>query len=114
MLLEGFAVNQVHAISTDSTAFPSRSFNLLASPLFTYDSGNATLDATVATYGKKIRSILLNNTGLNLGAYVNYAHGDESQQATYGYEGWRLQKLRVLKKQYDPTGKFNFFEPIQV
>lgn len=114
MLLEGFAVNQVHAISADSTAFPSRAFNLLASPLFTYDSGNATLDTTVATYGKKIRSFLLKNTGLNLGAYVNYAHGDESQQATYGYEGWRLQKLRVLKKRYDPTGKFNFFEPIRV
>lgn len=112
MLLEAFAVNKVKSIPADSTAFPSRHQNILFSPLFTYDGENATLHAAAETYGKKIRSTMLRNTGLPLGAYVNYAHGDESQKAVYGYESWRLQKLQTLKKKFDPKRRFNFYEPI--
>jgi hypothetical protein len=50
----------------------------------------------------------------NLNTYVNYAFGDESQQAMYGYESWRLEKLKQLKRQYDPRGKFNHLAPITV
>jgi FAD/FMN-containing dehydrogenase len=114
MLLEGFAMNKVQAIDSRQTAFPSRQSNILASPLFTYEAGNATLDDAAVVYGKKIRNTMLKNTGLQLGAYVNYAHGDESQQATYGYETWRLRKLQSLKKAYDPYGKFNFYAPIKI
>ena len=56
---------------------------------------------------------MLNGTGSELRAYVNYANGDESQGAVFGYEPWRLQRLRELKKRYDPLGRFNFYEPIQ-
>lgn len=52
------------------------------------------------------------NEGQELHTYVNYAWGDESLQARYGYEPWRLQKLRELKTKYDPCGKFDFFNPI--
>ena len=31
----------------------------------------------------------------------------------YGYEPWRLEKLRGLKKVYDPKGKFNFYNPVK-
>lgn len=64
-------------------------------------------------YGKRIRSAMLNNTGLQLSAYVSYTHEDESQKATYRYEHWRMQRLRASKKKYDAKGKFNFYEPIQ-
>ena len=47
-----------------------------------------------------------------LSAYVNYAHGDEPLGAIYGYEPWRLERLRSLKKQYDPDFKFKFYNPI--
>ena len=33
-------------------------------------------------------------------------------EAVYGREQWRLEKLRKLKKKYDPQGKFNYFSPI--
>ena len=45
--------------------------------------------------------------------YVNYAHGDEPLEAIYGWEPWRLEKLKSLKKQYDPDFKFKFYNPIQ-
>jgi FAD/FMN-containing dehydrogenase len=45
-------------------------------------------------------------------SYVNYAHGDEKLESLYGYEPWRLEKLRALKKEYDPKGKFSFYAPI--
>lgn len=41
--------------------------------------------------------------------YVNYAHGDEPLEAMYGYEPWRLERLRSLKQRYDPHGFFNHY-----
>ena len=113
MLLEGFATNRVLEIPAASAAYPFRSNLLLASPLFTYPPDNATLDRYVSGLGRQIRAALLKGTGLQLRAYVNYANGDEDQEAVFGYEPWRLQRLRNLKKEYDPLGKFNFYEPIK-
>lgn len=113
MLLEGYPVNRVQAIPSDSTAYPDRSHNILASPLFNYPPNNASLDQEVAALGRKIRSAMQNGTG-DLSAYVNYAHGDESNQAVYGYESWRQQRLKDLKKTYDPHERFSFYEPISV
>jgi hypothetical protein len=44
--------------------------------------------------------------------YVNYATGDEPLQAKYGYEQWRLERLRTLKAQWDPEGRFSHYHPI--
>lgn len=44
--------------------------------------------------------------------YLNYAHGDEAPEAFYGYEPWRLERLRDLKKKYDPRGFFNSYHPV--
>lgn len=44
--------------------------------------------------------------------YMNYAHGDEPLQAMYGWEPWRLERLRSLKKRYDPHGFFNFYNSV--
>lgn len=57
---------------------------------------------------------MLEGTEVQYHAYVNYARGDESMEEMYGYEDWRLEKLRGLKKQYryDPHGRFNFYAPI--
>lgn len=30
----------------------------------------------------------------------------------YGYEPWRLEKLRSLKARYDPDGRFSYYNPI--
>ncbi|KAH6651426.1 hypothetical protein BKA67DRAFT_679642 [Truncatella angustata] len=44
--------------------------------------------------------------------YVNYAAGHEPIESMYGYEPWRLERLRALKAQYDPLNKFAYYNPI--
>lgn len=44
--------------------------------------------------------------------YVNYAAGHESLESMYGYEPWRLERLRHLKAYYDPKNKFAYYNPI--
>jgi hypothetical protein len=44
--------------------------------------------------------------------YVNYGHGSKDPpEALYGYEPWRLTKLRALKADLDPEGWFNGYQP---
>lgn len=44
--------------------------------------------------------------------YVSYGHGSKDPPgALYGYEPWRLEKLRQLKKELDPEGLFNGYQP---
>ena len=41
---------------------------------------------------------------MRFNAYSNYASGDETME--------QLEKLRGLKMQWDPNGRFTFFNPI--
>lgn len=45
-------------------------------------------------------------------AYVNYAAGYEPLEYRYGHEAWRLEKLRDLKKEFDPRNRFAWYNPI--
>jgi hypothetical protein len=109
--LEAYSTNRVDEIPSNSTAYPDRDGRLLLAPLLSY-AKNKSLDATAWEINSKIRGVLLEGTGKRLKAYVNYARGDESEEAMYGYEPWRLEKLLSLKKEYDPYGRFDFFAPI--
>lgn len=44
--------------------------------------------------------------------YLNYANGAEGLGASYGYDEWRMQKLKELKRKWDPEGMFSSFHPI--
>jgi hypothetical protein len=111
VFLEAYATNRVGDIPSNNTAYPDRDGQLLLAPLLNYEK-NASMDATAWEISSKIRDALLDGTGKKLEAYVNYARGDESVEEVYGFEPWRLEKLRRLKREYDPYGKFNFFAPI--
>jgi Berberine and berberine like len=83
-----------------------------SSPAIFYQA-DTSLDAQAEEFGRHARSLLKAGSGSpEQHSYVNYAHGDESLEEVYGYKPWRLQKLRWLKKKYDPKNKFGFFEPI--
>lgn len=74
----------------------------------------ANLEREAEEWGTKARTLVQSGTnGRPLSAYVNYAHGDEPLEAVYGYEPWRLARLRKLKKRYDPDFKFRFYNPIR-
>lgn len=111
VLLEGYATNRVSAIPSDSTAYPNREGQLLLSPFMTYER-NESLDAEAWEVEGRIRDVMAKGTGEPRKAYVNYARGDETVEELYGPEEWRLERLRGLKREYDPFGKFNFFAPI--
>lgn len=83
-----------------------------SSPVIIYVP-NAKLDSIAIQFGKDVRQILHEADGsAELHAYVNYAHGDETLQQIYGYEDWRQERLKSLKMEYDPFGKFSFYAPI--
>ena len=69
------------------------------------------MDDEASDYGKRIRDNLVNASGRPLNAYLNYAHGDECQQALYVYEPWRLEMLGELKTKYDPNGRLSRYNP---
>lgn len=123
VLLEAWATNQVMAVPERSTVYPDRWNQVLMSPFFMYtpplnnasnsnDEEVTIDDDLVAGYGARIRSALLQGSGQPLHAYVNYAHGDESLEAVYGYDAWRLRRLARLKAEYDPENRFGFYSPI--
>ena len=112
-LYEGYSVQGVQAIPSDSTAYPFRSDNLLVASVITYEPDGPELDEKAAKLGNDLRQILYEGSGRSeLHTYVNYAYGDESLQNMYGYEEWRQERLLSLKNKYDPDRKFSFYSPI--
>ncbi|KKK12152.1 hypothetical protein ARAM_007442, partial [Aspergillus rambellii] len=79
-LWEGYSLQGVQSIPAESTAYPNRAGNLLVSPVITYEP-----------------SVHHGSGQKELYAYVNYAFGDEGPRSWYGYEPWRLDRLRELK-----------------
>ncbi|KEF59086.1 uncharacterized protein A1O9_03930 [Exophiala aquamarina CBS 119918] len=111
-MIEAFSMQAVHAVDRESTAVPYRHNKLLLSPAIHYFP-NKSLDTTAKEWGQRMRDVLLAGSGTSeLQAYINYAYGDERIESWYGYEPWRLEKLRRLKREFDPHGKFSFYAPI--
>ncbi|KAK3313658.1 hypothetical protein B0H66DRAFT_577592 [Apodospora peruviana] len=110
-LLEGYSTQAVRAVPADSTAYPHRRQKLLLAPIIHYmPTGNQTLEAAATNWGSTMRTAAVGSNQRR--SYVNYAQGNETTEAIYGYEPWRLQKLRTLKRQYDPEGRLSFYAPI--
>jgi hypothetical protein len=119
MIFEAYSLHSVQSVAAASTAFPDRENGLLIAAVMLWNpSGldpaeSAALTERATSHGKKMRDAIVQGTGGKLNAYVNYANGDEGVEAMYGYESWRLEKLRALKGEYDPLGKFSWYAPIE-
>jgi hypothetical protein len=88
---------------------------LCRSPVLIYPPHNSTLDAIASKAGHEMRHILHKadiNMREGIHAYVNYAHGDESLEEIYGFERWRLEKLRKLKREWVSQNKFGYYAGI--
>ncbi|KAI1060343.1 hypothetical protein LB506_011044 [Fusarium annulatum] len=112
-LLEGYSTHGVKAIDAKDSAFPHRDDEILVTPYILYKP-NVTLDGLAQEHGEKLRRHLLEASGdpEHLRAYVNYAHGFESLEEMYGHEPWRIEKLKALKKKWDPENRMRFYAPI--
>lgn len=112
-MFEGYSMEGVQAIESDSTAFAFRSENILAAPLITYAPAGSALDEQARELGDQLRQVLHEASGRpDVRAYVNYAYGDETPQQWYGSETWRQSRLQALKKKYDPEDRFSFYAPV--
>ncbi|TGO68135.1 hypothetical protein BOTNAR_0029g00030 [Botryotinia narcissicola] len=113
-LLEGYSTHAVKAIDAASTAFPHRDDNILVTSYVMY-APDSNIDPIAKELGEKVRKYLLDGSEdpEHLRAYVNYANGDESLQAIYGWETWRLEKLKKLKAQWDPKNTMRYYVPIE-
>lgn len=87
-----------------STAYPWRKAKcwMMAGTEFTRDE----LSGAVEAYGKRFKEIV----GEEM-VYVNFSSGGEEIEKVYGGEE-RLERLRDLKRVWDPEGRFSFYNPI--
>lgn len=112
-VLEGYSTQAVKAIDDKSTAFPHRSDNILVTSYVQYKP-DPKVDPLADKFGRRLREILLEGSDdpEHLHAYVNYANGDEDLHAIYGWEDWRLERLRQLKAKWDPENRLRYYVPI--
>jgi len=113
-LLEGYSTQAVKAIDPATAAFPHRDDNILVTSYVMY-APNSTIDPIAKEFGERLRTYLLDASEdpAHLHAYVNYADGGEPLQAIYGWEDWRLEKLKQLKAQWDPKNIMRYYVPIE-
>jgi hypothetical protein len=60
--------------------------------------------------GKQTRSTI--RPGADLQVYINHAFGSETAEQLYGYEPWRLERLRAVEKEWDPYLKSSWYMPV--
>ncbi|RAH47729.1 FAD-binding oxidoreductase [Aspergillus brunneoviolaceus CBS 621.78] len=114
VLMEGYSLQGVLAVDPASSAYPFRDDYLLMWAAVTHVPDDA-LDDIAIEWAGRIRDLW--NEGQPTRrptTYVNYAFGTESLDSMYGYERWRLERLRALKREYDPDNRFAYFNPIPV
>ncbi|KAI0532994.1 hypothetical protein GGR58DRAFT_522206 [Xylaria digitata] len=107
---EGFSSLGSQAIDAASTAYPHRDEYLPAYFITPVPAGK---EAAATAWAYASRDLW--NQGQphrRPTTYVNFAAGDESLEMIYGYEPWRLQRLRSLKAKYDPNNRFRWYNPI--
>lgn len=118
VITEAYSTQGVQAVAAESTAVPDRGNHLLLAAFVVYEpraGKECEVDEEAVRLGKEIRKVLAEGAGEKEGldAYVNYAFGDEGTEAWYGRENWRLEKLRKLKRAWDPEGRFGWYCPIR-
>lgn len=114
-LLQGYGSRGVRAQDYSKSAVPAdeRDMGILTG-VSTWWSGDKLSDRkTAEKYGRMMQDALAAGASRTIKSphvYLNYATGSESLEQVYGRE--KLQKLRVLKKRFDPLNRFGFYMPI--
>ncbi|OJK01933.1 hypothetical protein ASPACDRAFT_50727 [Aspergillus aculeatus ATCC 16872] len=109
VLMEAYSLGRASAVATDSSAYAWRAssrFNTVAIAWYQ----DPALDASARQWAGDVRAVWRETSGLSGNStYINFAFGDESLEDIYGDN---LERLRLLKKVYDPQNRFNQFFPL--
>ncbi|KAJ9148278.1 FAD binding domain family protein [Pleurostoma richardsiae] len=109
VLIQRFPNQAAVAVADSATAYPHREAKIHLSMEGWYT--NRSLDDAVNAFLDASRAKFQQTSGFSEQAvYVNYAHGDEGPVAWYSSR--KLHKLKALKTRWDPTGLFNWYNPI--
>ncbi|OJJ04867.1 hypothetical protein ASPVEDRAFT_86246 [Aspergillus versicolor CBS 583.65] len=112
VVFEAYSLQGVQAVDPAESAFPHRADRFLCDVLITYDP-DSSLDNRAIAIGKQISRLWAEGQpGQEEHIYVNYAFGDEPLEQVYGYEPWRLDRLRAAKARYDPNNIFRYYNPL--
>ncbi|POS70419.1 hypothetical protein DHEL01_v211189 [Diaporthe helianthi] len=113
VLHEGYSTEAVRKVPAESSAYAFRDERLLMYFDAILEPGQEGLEEFTKQWAHETRDLWNKGQPERLSTtYVNYAFGDESVESLYGYEPWRLERLRALKAQYDPHNKFRYYNPI--
>jgi len=109
---ERYSVDRAHAVAADANAvgpaLRTKKWQTIASAVYTDGSLTPQAHAFGKVFQKKMGAVNDKDKPI---VYANFAVGNETVETLYG-NGARLEKLRALKKQYDPQGVFNHYIPI--
>ncbi|KAF5558957.1 cytochrome p450 [Fusarium mexicanum] len=107
---EGYGHRGVQAVDSASTAYPHRDEYHIAFFATVVPEGSNLL-GPAEKWAREARVMWYAGAPTRKPAtYINYASGNdyESLKSIYGYESWRLARLRKLKAKYDPNNRFRF------
>lgn len=111
ILIEDWPTKKMEEIPDDETAFPHR--DVLCQMVLLCASEDPALGEMVDNWGKKTRDKFQSTNGFGqTKVYVSYGQGDETQEALYGER--KLERLRALKRKYDPQQMFSWNNPILI
>lgn len=112
-ILESYGRGRAMQVPKEENAVApaERELHLLASPLLWWKGDDQEVRKRALSEGEKIREDM-RGKGASKHTYVNYAVGWEDLEDLYG-GGLRLERLRKLKEEWDPEGRFGFYIPIR-
>ena len=111
MLVEDWPTKFMSGIPDDETAFPHR--DVMCQVLFVCVTEDPALGDMLDQWGKRVRDRFQETNGFGeMRVYVSYGQGDEPQEALYGAR--KLDRLRALKRQWDPQQFFSWNNPIKI
>ncbi|KAI1103459.1 FAD-binding domain-containing protein [Jackrogersella minutella] len=103
VVVECYSLDKAQSIDADTASFANRDIRFNGFAISWYP--DSSLDSAAEAFGSSFRNLLRADDGLSSNrTYVNFAFGDESNEAVYNTNTPRLQQL---KKEYDPKNVFN-------
>ncbi|KAL8920784.1 MAG: hypothetical protein Q9172_004355 [Xanthocarpia lactea] len=113
ILHEGYSTEAVDNKNGDDSAYPFRADHHLMLVQLIIPPNDKSIEREAWKWAREVRDQWnAGQPGRPVNTYVNYANGYEPLETIYGHEPWRLERLRGLKRMYDPENRFRFYNPI--